>query len=232
MKTKILVLSILVLAVLLFSIGCSSKGRTASCPSFDSNTNYRSPLSQSHHRSGETLESETIARKISYTASISLVVKNIDTASVCIVNIAEKYGGYMLNTRNSFIRIQVVANELEAALEDISGLGKVESKSITGTDVTEEFTDLRIRLENAERFRDRYLQLLEQAENVETALKVEKELERVTETIDRLKGRINSIENSVEYSGISISLREQVKPGVFGYIGIGLFHTIRWLFVR
>ena len=77
-----------------------------------------------------------------------------------------------------------------------------------------------------------YLELLKKAENVETALKVEKELERLNETIDLIKGKMNRINNLAEYSTIVINLKEKKKPGIIGYIGIGLYHSVKWLFVR
>ena len=44
--------------------------------------------------------------------------------------------------------------------------------------------DLEIRLENAEKARNRYLELLDKAETVGEVLSVEKELERLNEKID------------------------------------------------
>jgi hypothetical protein len=85
----------------------------------------------------------------------------------------------------------VKSEHLNDAIKEISELGKVQGKSLSGQDVTEEYLDFQIRLENAEKSRERYLELLAKAENVEAALKVEKELERLNGTIDLLKGKMN-----------------------------------------
>ena len=73
---------------------------------------------------------------------------------------------------------------------------------------------------------------MEEAENVEAALKVEKELERLNEKIDLLKGKINRIDHLSEYSTISINYEQHKKPGILGYIGLGLYKGVKWLFVR
>ncbi|MBK6622314.1 MAG: DUF4349 domain-containing protein [Saprospirales bacterium] len=101
-----------------------------------------------------------------------------------------------------------------------------------GQDVTDEYTDYQIRLDNARKARERYLELLAKAENVEAALKVEKELERLNETIDLLEGKMTRIDHLSEFSTITIALKERKNPGLIGYIGIGLYYSVKWLFVR
>ncbi|NQY11307.1 MAG: DUF4349 domain-containing protein [Flavobacteriales bacterium] len=173
-----------------------------------------------------------IEKKMIYRASLSLIVENPDSTNVYIEKVAEKYKGYVNKIGTDQTIIRVKSGNLDAAVKDISELGKVERKTKTGEDVTEDYLDFKIRLENAEMARKRYLELLKKAENVETALKVEKELERLNETIDLIKGKMNRINNLAEYSTIVINLKEKKKPGIIGYIGIGLYHSVKWLFVR
>jgi hypothetical protein len=111
-------------------------------------------------------------------------------------------------------------------------LGKVQSQSVSGQDVTDQYRDYQIRLENAEKSRDRYLELLAKAENVEAALQVERELERLNETIDLLKGRMNRMDHLEAFSTITVQIKERKKPGVLGYVGLGVYHAFKWLFVR
>lgn len=179
-----------------------------------------------------TSDSETIERKILFSTNLSLAVEIPDTANFLIEQIAKKYHGYVneIGTYKTIIRVK--SKHFEDAISEISALGKVQHKNMTGEDVTEEYLDYQIRLENAEKARQRYLELLKKAENVEATLKVEKELERLNEIIDLLKGRMNRIEHLSEFSTITIHLKERNKPGVLGYVGIGLYHSVKWLFVR
>jgi TolA-binding protein len=89
-----------------------------------------------------------------------------------------------------------------------------------------------MRVENAQKARKRYLELLEQATKVSDILAIEKELERLNGKIERLQGQINSFDKQVQYSSISIYFTEKVKPGPVGYIFVGLYKAVKFLFVR
>jgi len=171
-------------------------------------------------------------KKIIFSAYLNLKVKDIDTANAKIVSIAKKYNGYVqeLGTYSSIIRVK--SDNLNEAVKEIELLGKITRKNISGQDVTDDYLDFQIRLENAEKARKRYLELLEKAENVEAAVKVEKELERLNETIELIKGKINRVDHLSNFSTITISIDEKKKPGIIGYIGLGLYYSVKWLFVR
>lgn len=180
----------------------------------------------------ENYDAVRIEKKILFSASLSLIVKNPDSANYHIQKIAEKYKGYINQTGTYRAVIRVKSEYLNEAVNDISGLGKVQAKNLTGQDVTEEYSDYKIRLENAVKSRERYLELLAKAENVEAALQVEKELERLNGTIDILKGKMNRIDHLSEYSTITVNLKEKKKPGILGYVGMGLYYSVKWLFIR
>jgi len=171
-------------------------------------------------------------RKILYDAYLTLTVETPDSTSLYIQAIAKRYGGYVneIGTDRSIIRVE--SQLLDAAIDDINQLGRLDRKSVRGQDVTEAYLDYQIRLDNAQQARGRYLDLLDQAATVDEILKVEKELERLNETIDLLKGKMNRIDHLDTYATITINLRERQKPGILGYIGIGLYQGVRWLFVR
>ncbi|MEL6628160.1 MAG: DUF4349 domain-containing protein, partial [Bacteroidota bacterium] len=63
-------------------------------------------------------------------------------------------------------------------------------------------------------------------------LKVEKELERLNTELDLLKGQMKRLENLTTFATINIRHEEKKKPGPLGYIGLGLYHSVKWLFVR
>lgn len=171
-------------------------------------------------------------RKILYDADLTLTVEAPDSTSSYIQAIAKRYGGYVneIGTYRSIIRVESKA--LNAAIDELSQLGRLDRKSIRGQDVTEAYLDYQIRLDNAQQARSRYLDLLDKAATVDEILKVEKELERLNETIDLLKGKMNRIDHLDAYATITINLRERKKPGVLGYIGLGLYRGVKWLFVR
>jgi hypothetical protein len=175
---------------------------------------------------------EEIERKIIYNAFITLAVEYTDSTGSDIKKIAQKYEGYVQEEGTYRAIIRVKANLLEQAIADVGLLGKMKEKRLSGTDVTDDYLDYEIRLDNALKARQRYLALLEQAENVESALKVEKELERLNEVIELIKGKMNRIDHLSQFATINITLQEYKKPGVLGYVGLGFYHAVKWLFVR
>ena len=215
-----------------FSLSCSNK-HYSKAGSYEPSAAHRSSeLSEISEVDFGSPDKTKAERKVIYTAFMTLSVNHPDSTNKLIKEIANKYGGYVNEVGTYRTVIRVKASKLNEAVNDISELGKVQEKSLSGQDVTEEFLDYQIRLENAQKARDRYLELLAKAENVEAALKVEKELERLNETIDLLKGRMNRIDHLSDYSTITVNLREKKKPGLLGYLGLGLYHSVKWLFVR
>lgn len=221
---------LLFLGGMLLSCSASKQGMET----FELNTGMEQSISglTTSKKENSTSDAESIERKIIFSAFVSLVVHIPDSANVHIEKIAKKYDGYIneVGTYRTIIRVE--SEHLKSAISDLSKLGKINSKNIKGQDVTESYYDFMIRLENAKKSREKYLELLAKAENVEAALMVEKELERLNETIDLIKGKMNRINHLSAYSTITISLKEKRKPGMLGYIGIGLYHSIKWLFVR
>lgn len=212
-------LSLLLLLLTGFFISCASS-RPSTVQDYESAALSKAP------------QEGQVERKIIYSANLTLSVDNPNSTNSTLKQIANKYEGYFneIGTYRTVIRVK--SDYLNEATDEIATLGKVESKSLSGRDVTEEFMDYQIRLENAQKARDRYLELLAQAENVEATLKVEKELERLNEKIELLKGRIKRINHLSDYSTISIQLKKKKKPGILGYVSLGIYHSVKWLFVR
>ena len=221
--------SILFTVILLLSLPLTSCGSRRYSPAYDGYSESSGKLAT---LGGAKEISGNEERKIIYSTDIQLTVKQPDTAAVQISAIAKKYNGYVQTSGTSMCVIRVEEKNLKSAENDIALLGKVESKTSSGQDVTGEYMDYQIRLENAEKARERYLELLAKAENVQAALLVEKELERLNETIELMKGQINRIDHLSSYATITVYLKEKKKPGIIGYIGVGLYKAVKWLFVR
>ena len=77
----------------------------------------------------------------------------------------------------------------------------------------------------------RALELLAIASGVKQALAIEKELERINVTIERLKGRINRLEHLDYYATITVDTSEKTKPGPLGYLALGVVKAVGKLFV-
>jgi hypothetical protein len=172
------------------------------------------------------------SRVVLYNASLTLLLKQPDSLNKKLPLLTKKYDGYVMTVGDRQSTIRVPAGQLNNVLRELSAMGKVTARSLSGEDVTDDYTDYTIRLENAEKARQRYLQLLEKAENVEAAVKVEKELERLNGEIDLLKGKLARLDHLVAFSTVTIYLEKKHKIGLLGYPFVGLYKGIKWLFVR
>jgi hypothetical protein len=158
-------------------------------------------------------------RKIIYTATVNLVVKDFSETDRRIQSLTNEFGGFIAEFREDrtygdrlagrwVIRTPVA--RFHEFLEKIVALGVPETKQIDAQDVTEEFVDLEARLVNKRKLEERILGLLEnQTGEIKDVIAVETELARVREEIERMEGRLRYLKDRVELTTITISAREE-----------------------
>jgi hypothetical protein len=171
-------------------------------------------------------------QKIVYTARLQLTVKNSDSASKQIMLLTKNNNGYVQTSNSYYLIVKIPSQGLNNMLTEIEKMGKLTHKDISAVDITDNYYDAITRLDNLEKARTRYLELLAKAQTVEEMLKVEKELERVNGEMEILKGQLTRMDNNVQYSTITVYLKEKVKPGILGYPFVWLYKGVSWLFVR
>lgn len=142
-----------------------------------------------------------------YTAVLNLAVHHVEDQQNALVAIARAHGGFMARRSGSEVVIRVPAMRFEEALAATEALGDILGRTVDAQDVGEEFRDTQIRLRNLEAMRQRLEELLRLADNIEAALAVEQQLERVTTEIELLRGRLRSLEDRIAYSTITVHFR-------------------------
>jgi len=143
-------------------------------------------------------------RLIIYTGNLGVYVLDIALGIERTLELAESLGGWMQSSTSTSVTVRVPAEKFHTFVEKIADIGRITERKIVGQDVTQEFYDLRIRLRNAMELRERYSELLAKAETVEDALKIEQELARLTEKIERLKGRIRFLSQHAAHSTVTV----------------------------
>jgi len=182
---------------------------------------------------GERMANEDVLknRLIIYTARLNLQVKNIEEKKLLIESLLTQYQSYLQSGSEYSWTIRVPQKNYEALLTELEQLGDITSKNEYTQDVTDQYRDTEIRLETLEKSRQRYLELLDKAEKVSEILEIERELERVNVSIESLKGSLKRFDSQIQYATITLNLQEKVKPGPLGYVGIGIYKVVKWLFV-
>jgi hypothetical protein len=120
---------------------------------------------------------QTKAPLLIYSATLTMAVFGTDQALEAVEKLAKDKRGYLVRRSDQSITIRVPASVFEETLNGVGKLGDELHRDVSARDVTEEYSDLEIRLRNAEVVRARLEALLARSNNVEEALAVERELD-------------------------------------------------------
>jgi anti-sigma factor RsiW len=167
------------------------------------------------------MDSKVRAPMISRTVSLSIVVKNLGDSRKTVDEILALYHAYSadLNASNAensvrgFVAsLRIPASELDAALAEFRGLGRVESESQAGEEVTQQHADLVARLTNSRETEGRLRAILQQRTgSVSDVLKVEEEIARVRGEIEGMEAEQKALEHRVDFATVNLQLNEEFK---------------------
>ena len=117
--------------------------------------------------------------------------------------------------------------DLIAALDSI--IPEFERKDISTKDVTEEYIDVKTRIETKKRYEARYIDFMSKANNVEELMLVENDLRRLREEIEAKEGRLRVLDDQITWSTVYLNIRQEKErkielaevPGFFSQMGAG-----------
>jgi hypothetical protein len=142
-----------------------------------------------------------------YKATLHMAVFETKKSLDEVEKLAKDVGGYLVKREDQSITVRVPSKKFDGAVERIAKLGDMLHRNVSVDDVTEQFHDMQIRQRNLEVVRNRLEELLKKAANVTEAITVERELERVTTEIERLKGRLKLLSELIMFSTITINFQ-------------------------
>ncbi len=164
--------------------------------------------------------SGTADRKVIKTACMELEIEDGKFEKIVfdITRLAENNGGFISHTQSysdadgnltsGSITLRIPQDNYNSALDLVKEMGKVKSISVSGQDITQEYTDLESRLRNMEAQEEILLDLMAQSKDVSDSIEVQRELSHVQEQVEVIKGRMNYLDNMVSFSTIDIYLYE------------------------
>lgn len=154
-------------------------------------------------------------RMVIYNANLALIVKDTLQAMDAARKIVQAAGGYIAES-NSYrqdeqlratITARVPSEKLTDTLDQLKKLAlTVDSESLKGEDVTDQYTDLQSRLRNLEAAEQQYLDILTRAEKIDDVLAVQQRLTEIRGEIEQAKGRMDYLSKSAAFATITISL--------------------------
>lgn len=163
--------------------------------------------SESGRPPSPTAEGERATPLMIYEATLGLAVHDVSERVDEVVRITYEIGGHVQSQTDTGVVVRVPAPRFRESLGLFEALGDVEQRLISAQDVSEAVRDIQIRLRNAMQMRDRLAQLLEAAQTVPESLAIEHELERLNETIALMEGALESLQDRIAFSTVTVNFR-------------------------
>ena len=174
-------------------------------------------------------KSRIIPKKIIKNGEMGISVSDIEKAKNEINSLLTRSKAYLLsenysNTDTSeslSLVIRVPNQNFEALINSFAtGIGEVIGKSIRAEDVTEEYTDVSIKLENKRIYLEKYRDMLKSAKTTKDMLEIQENIRALEDEIDVAEGRLRFIDDRVNYSTLTLDLyKEKVRSSATSNIG-------------
>ena len=145
--------------------------------------------------------------------------------------LAEGMGGSASSESTGGLVLRVPNSRLREAMSEIEKLGDVAEKHVSGDDVTSDYQDLDVRIENAKKFQERLRDLAAKSATVEELLAVEKEQARITTELEQLEARMRLLQSQTSLATLHLSVSKKIRPGPLALVFYGAYRTVKWFFI-
>ena len=165
-------------------------------------------------------------RKLIREIYLSMETLEFDETLQSLENKLSELGGYIQNSsidggntyyddaynrqsnRYAYLTIRVPADQADAFLSAAQSYGNILSQTENLEDVTLSYTDLETRRKSLETERDRLLELLETATDLDGIIQLEARLSEVQYEIESLVSSLKNYDNRIDYATITIDISE------------------------
>ncbi|MDO9556807.1 MAG: DUF4349 domain-containing protein [Coriobacteriia bacterium] len=177
---------------------------------------------------------DTVDRLIIRNKTMRLEVEKVDEAVMAIEKLASEHDAIITSMQiatddqtpiyrydettysdgaalRGYVTVRVPADDYEAFLKGINGIGTVLFQAENADDVTQQHVDMAARLDNLRAEEIRLREFFDAAQKVEEMLSIERELSRVRGEIESLDAQVKYLERQVAMATVTIDLTEP-KP--------------------
>ena len=159
-----------------------------------------------------------VQRRIVYHTMLDLVVEDFAQVPRRVLELRDRFGAYIADSnvtgqsgtpRMGYWKVRVPIEKLDDFLAAARGLGELRSERQQAEDVTDKYYDLDARLRNKKKQETRLLELLaDRTAKLEDVVKVEGEVSRVREEIERLEGQLRLVDNLSAMATVTLQIYE------------------------
>ena len=157
-------------------------------------------------------------------AELTLTATNFEQVRTRLEDILKRYNGYLgqltltgsaESAQSLTATLRVPADKLDSAIAELKKLGKVESESQKGDEVSQQYVDLQARLSKARNTEQTLLDILRhRTGKLSDVLAVEQEIASVREEIERMQAEKKTLEKQVAFSTVELKVAEDYKQPV------------------
>ncbi|HTI11557.1 MAG TPA: DUF4349 domain-containing protein [Puia sp.] len=175
-------------------------------------------------------------KKIVKTADLQVEVKNYQSFYDRLHRAVRQSGGYVAQEQQSqssykienTVSIKIPVEQFdEVLLQLASDSDRLVEKKINADDVTLQIVDIKSRLETKREVRERYLDLLKQARNMNEILKVQNEINDIQEQMEGAAGRIAYLSHSAAFSTLRLNFYQVLDAGAKNEQAPSFLHKIK-----
>ncbi|MBN2724328.1 MAG: DUF4349 domain-containing protein [Deltaproteobacteria bacterium] len=170
-----------------------------------------------------------ISRMIIYYGNLSISVLHPEQSLQKALKIAEDMGGYMKSRNNFRVVLRIPSAKFFKFISIIEPFGEVTSRRIRSEDVTAQFVDLSMRMNNLLKARERLLAILAKAVKVKDTLEIEREITRVTGQLEQIKGQLRYLQNLVSFATVTLRFHKKYSSMQSSGQKIKLESPIYWI---
>jgi hypothetical protein len=150
-----------------------------------------------------------------YVGDLAMLVveeAEVPKAIDAIIDTAESLGGYLAGRKDTSVQVRVPSSRFRESLQLLEKLGEITHRSVTADDVSEQYSDLEVRLTNLKATQKRLHEFLGKAGTIADMLVVGQELERVSGEIEAIEGKMRFLRSRAAFSVVTVNLSVKPKP--------------------
>ncbi len=164
------------------------------------------------------------SRKIIKTGNIRIETLDFDASIISLKELINDLGGYVFSVeaydgserdefknRDAFYVIKVPADKFDTFMESVNDVGDVINKNEAKEDVTSTYTDIEARLKTLYVQEDRLLEILKDADDLESVITLESALSDVRYEIEMYESSKRGLDERINYSEINVSITEVIE---------------------
>lgn len=164
--------------------------------------------------------SELSAKKIIKSARLEMTAKDVNECYDKIISYVTSKGGYEFSKQMSAdtdyatinAEIKIKPEELDDVIKYIGECGKVKNSNVSSDDITSQYTDTKIRLENKKKNLEKYYDFYSKADTMDEMIMIQNQIDNLTAEIECYEGQISMWNQLVSDSSISLYIQQENDP--------------------